>query len=225
MVRFLDGPRRALIENVEETVGPVRLIDATVQLGVPTVCACVFRIDPPRHDVEFGFDEIEHLGWACHTDIQVAIESAVCEALQTRAANAAGAREDLLLSERSLGRYDRPKPLPRAYRLSLSDSETALAIEKLPDPGAALRDVRDDLSWTLRSLARNGVTQVLWRDLTPPSVDGAYVARILVPGLSDINAYYMTDRVRRMILADFLGPRGLYLPGATAALPRGRFAE
>jgi ribosomal protein S12 methylthiotransferase accessory factor len=136
----------------------------------------------------------------------VAINMAVLEACQTVVGNIAGAREDLAIKVRSLGRHERTRAETR---------EAAAYLRTLEGPvkrfdeirGLVSRDVLAEIRWTLDRIAEAGLDQVLVADLSRPEVAPARVVRALIPGVETITAVHTGARARVSLIRDLLPMR------------------
>jgi YcaO-like protein with predicted kinase domain len=132
-----------------------------------------------------------HEGMGAHPDPDVALERALTEAAQSRAADIQGSREDLDYWRRRAGTWDGTSDvwgLRPAATLS-----RAAACE-----GARHSDIREDIQWMAARLADAGLPRAYVVDLTHPAI-GIPVVRVVVPGLefTAIDEYRVGPRVRR----------------------------
>jgi len=180
----------------------VRILDITSEIPVPTFAAYILS-DVPPETPGFGFSVHEASGRAAHPDPQVAVEMALLEATQTIITNVSGAREDLTLHARSLGRHERT-------RAQTAVSFAALRAIDPPSkafadvPGYVARDCRADVAWLIAQLCAAGYDRVLVADYTRSEIEPARVVRAIVPGLETINPFRTGSPARRALLADLL---------------------
>jgi ribosomal protein S12 methylthiotransferase accessory factor len=147
--------------------------DLTTRLGVPVI-RCVI--------VDLGADGLGQIapceGFGCHPLAEVAISQALLEAVQSRATEIAGAREDL------------PDIAHSALKAAAHNQAFLLMAEgakahgqppaSIAPVGASAEELREGL---LNRLFGCGLTQVGWVDLTPADHPGV-VGKAFIPGLA-----------------------------------------
>ncbi len=139
----------------------LRIIDATSELGVPTIVAYVYDTPGGRTGV--------FKGAGAGLSTSTALVRAVTEALQARCVIVAGARDDIFESMRSSSviRADLA-PDPQTVPPVLVDYSTG--------------SIRDDLSWLAHQLTQCGFDEVIVLRHTQPD-EPVQVVRVIVPGL------------------------------------------
>jgi ribosomal protein S12 methylthiotransferase accessory factor len=138
---------------------------------------------------------LRHGGVGTHVDPAIALERALTETAQSRAADIQGSREDLA--------YLRGKdPAPDGAELEQPSWEFSDPTSRVPFPRASVEhdDIRDDIAWMMQRLERAGLSRVLVVDLTRREL-GVPVVRVLVPGLEQagVDSYRVGQRVRRAV--------------------------
>ena len=168
----------------------VRVLDITSDVRIPSFVATITR--QRRAD-----------GYGTHPEPDTAIAMALLEAAQTLASATAGAREDLSIRARSLGRHERPRPFSAADAWFWLDRDAVLhPVDRAA--GYTSADVYDDLRWCLRRVGEAGLDRVLVHDLSHDAVAPARVVRVIVPGLETNNPFYTGPRARLVLLRDLL---------------------
>jgi ribosomal protein S12 methylthiotransferase accessory factor len=173
----------------------LRVLDITSEVRVPTFEARLFIPTHPR--------VTNAVGTAAHPNPEVAIQMAMLEAAQTKTGSLAGAREDLTVMARSLGRHERPRPSLQAGELFFFGAEP----EEKPFQdiqGLVSSDLREDLKYVLEALRNAGLSQVLALDYSVPELAPVRAARVIVPGLETINPFYTGPRARLTAIRDLL---------------------
>jgi ribosomal protein S12 methylthiotransferase accessory factor len=171
--------------------------DLRTEVRVPTFHARIFRLQ------DFvGLEENFADGWACHPDAEVALRMAILEAVQIRLTNIAGAREDLTIHARSLGRHERPRPLVPEEVEWYARPPNPVRFDSIRTFES--NDVAEEIEWVVRKLVRAGFERVLFFDLTNDRARPARAVRVVVPGLEDINPFFTGLRARAAAGADFL---------------------
>ena len=139
----------------------LRVIDATSEIGVPTMVAYVYDTPGGRTGVFKG------AGAGLSTG--TALVRAVTEALQARCVIVAGARDDIFDSMRSAAvARQQDAPPPTAPAPALVDHSTG--------------SIESDISWLAQRLRETGHDQIVVLRHTEPS-DLVQVVRVIVPGL------------------------------------------
>ncbi len=183
----LPADAAALVARATEAGYRTRLLDVSA-CGIPVVWAMVFE-SFPSDGTRFGYDVRRHDGFCAHPDPVAATVGAFLEAAQTVVVNVAGAREDLVLKARSLGRHERPAMRRSAAQRAL------LAVNAIQRPiasvrGAAHTDVLDDLRHGMQGLQAHGVRRVLCVDYSTDTIAPARVVRVVIPGLESDNPFH-----------------------------------
>jgi ribosomal protein S12 methylthiotransferase accessory factor len=161
--------------------------DITSDTGVPAYYAATLE--------RTGAHLLAHEGMGAHPDPSVALARALTEAVQSRAADIQGSREDLDYWRRRAGTWDGESDVWGLTRATNVRSTAA-------DVGARHTDIRDDIRWMLSRLAAVGLPRAFVVDLSRPEI-GVPVVRVIVPGLefTAIDEYRAGARSRRTALA------------------------
>ncbi len=178
-----------------------RILEITSEIRVPTFEARLVR--DVLNDPGDAPNPI-YPGWAAHPNPEMAMVMALLEAAQTKAGNIAGAREDLSIKARSLGRHERPRPVIESgatfwYR-SDDPRKPFSAIE-----GFVSNDLREDVLWILDRVREAGCEHVLFVDYTIPEIAPAHAVRVVIPGLEGTNPFYTGPRARVAAIRDLVG--------------------
>jgi len=180
----------------------VRIFDVTSEVDVPVFLAAI--MSPTVADSEsYGRGDLDAHGSACHPDPETAANMALVEAVQTIVGNVSGAREDLTVRARSLGRHERTRLRSRDGLLFLRGIDTP----KKPFAqvrGFSSRDARDDVEWILARLRDAGCPEVIFADYSRPEILPVRVVRVLVPGLETPSPFYSGPRARLALLRDLM---------------------
>lgn len=209
--RFVDletVPRstKRIVERIRRAGRRVRILDITSEIAVPTFLANVMIESEPWSE-RFGGTAGDNLGTAAYPDPEVAMNSALLEAAQTRAGSNAGAREDLSLKARSLGRHERTRCRTRAStRLLRGTTGGWKSFESIA--GFCSRDVKLDIEWIMERLRDAGAPHLIVLDLSVPEIRPAHVVRVVAPGLETINPFYTGLRGRAAMIRDLLDRAG-----------------
>lgn len=174
----IGDPVDTLIERLRHAgLAPI-VRDVSSDLAIPVVVAAIAEDEVP------AFPQA-HMGVGAHPDLRVAAARALTEAVQSRAADIQGVREDLapadddggaagvVIHTRRVKFIDRRRWLHRRSS-RLRDWRT---IEQHD-----LRDVHADIELVLGRLRRAGIDQVVVIDFSPPD-SGLFVVRVLAPRL------------------------------------------
>jgi ribosomal protein S12 methylthiotransferase accessory factor len=179
------------------------LHDIRADIQVPTIMATIVMRDGLVAGKLHGDDLTRASGWAAHPDPETAVQMALLEASQTVISHIAGAREDLTLHARSLGRHERSDcRRDAAFQNEFDASGEALSFSTIsgftsPDAGA-------DVRWLVERLNEAGCDEILAMDYSTAAIVPVRVVRVVVPGLETINAFHTGRRARRALLADLL---------------------
>jgi ribosomal protein S12 methylthiotransferase accessory factor len=193
---------KRIVERIQRSGRRVRILDITSEIAVPTFLANVMVESEPWSE-RFGGTAGDNLGTAAYPDPEVAMNAALLEAAQTRAGSIAGAREDLSLKARSLGRHERTRCRTRASTRLVSGTTGAWkAFASIA--GFCSRDIKLDIEWIMERLRAAGAPHLLVLDLSVPEIRPARVARVVVPGLETINPFYTGARGRAAMISDLL---------------------
>ena len=175
-------------------------------IAVPTFVATIVRPDGSPDGTHFGDGWQEASGWASHPDPETALNMALLEASQTILTHIAGAREDLTLAARSLGRHERTQSV-RFPNLVPEFDDGAVRVAHDVVPGLCADDAAADVRWVVGQLMQAGFNEVLSVDYSRPEISPAQVVRCVIPGLETINPFHTGVRARRALLADLLVQR------------------
>jgi ribosomal protein S12 methylthiotransferase accessory factor len=194
---------RRLVERVSRGGYRLSILDATCALGVPTFHV---HLAAPRESSQpqFASDRFIVEGAGAHPNPEVAINTAILEAVQSRVGMIAGAREDFALRARSLGRHERTRCHSRA---GLLFRHGGMGMTKSFEEvrGFCSEDARDDVVWMVEQLRRLGVDRVLFADLSLPEIAPARVVRVLVPRVETLNPIRTGPWARKALIGDLLG--------------------
>jgi ribosomal protein S12 methylthiotransferase accessory factor len=204
--RFVDlstmpASTRRLIQKLQRA-GTVRLLDVTSEVRIPTFHAAVV-IDDTSNLGTYAAGRYLADGSAAYPDAEVAANMAFLEASQSMVMPIAGAREDLTLFSRSLGRHERTRATTRAgwrlFRRPETETKPMSAVR-----GLRSRDVLEDVTWSLDRLCEAGVEHVLAIDYSLPQIRPARVVRVLIPGLETLATTRTGPRARARMISDLL---------------------
>lgn len=193
-----------LARKVRRAGDRLRILDITSEIGVPTFWANILIGGEPGPMRQFGLSYRPCLGFATHPDPEVAVNMALLEASQTLLTNIAGAREDLSIKARSLGRHERTRAISRTGLAWMRDKADAPMKSFGDIRGFVSRDAREDVRWLLRRLRASGLGYAPVVDYTLPEIAPARVVRVLVPGLDTINPFHTGLRARVALVRDLL---------------------
>ncbi|MEY4581003.1 MAG: hypothetical protein RL701_5706 [Pseudomonadota bacterium] len=190
---------RKLAKKLTAPGHQLRVLDITSDIAVPTFEARLFSLE----DRPFVAP-----GYATHPNAEVAIYMAMLEAAQSKIGNVSGAREDLALAARSLGRHERPRPTRAVNELFWYGVDQR---EKAFSSLASFisRDALRDLKHVLQALRKAGVQRALAIDYSLPELAPVRAVRVLLPGLESANQFYTGPRARALAIQDML-PRGAH---------------
>jgi ribosomal protein S12 methylthiotransferase accessory factor len=196
-VSTLPRPAAAMVRKFARGGYGTQILDITCEVRVPSFIAWLQADESDAAGYAAGY--------ACHPDPTVAVEMALLEAAQTVAGNAAGAREDLTIKARSLGRHERPQPHGAAFRtLSGNDQHPRKSFGDVN--GFISNSVLEEVEWVLGCLTAAGVEHVLALELTVPEVRPAFIWRVIIPGLESVNPFHVGSRARVHGMAYLLEP-------------------
>jgi ribosomal protein S12 methylthiotransferase accessory factor len=190
-----------LLAKIRRPSHRVKVRNYTSELGVPCFMANILTAGPGG--VAYQDAWVENAGFAAHPDPEVAINSALLEATQTIMTSTAGAREDLVLHARSLGRHERTRARRAvayvAWRRLAEPTQSFASVE-----GFVSRDARDDVRWLCTRLAERGCMHLPFADYSRPELRPAHVVRVIIPGLETINPFRTGLRARMALVEDLL---------------------
>jgi ribosomal protein S12 methylthiotransferase accessory factor len=205
---FIDletAPRstRRLMGKISRAGYRLTVRDITSNIRVPTFNATIYLPEGSVEGQIFNDGWQRASGWAAHPDPETALNMSILEASQTIMTHVAGAREDLVLKARSLGRHERTE----------SRRWAAVAAEMNPDAprrsfatvfGLSSQDAAEDVRWILRRLSAAGCDHCLIADYSIPEIAPVKVVRAIIPGLETINPFHTGLSARRALLSDML---------------------
>jgi len=198
----LPASTRKLLKKIAKDSSAVRIVDISSELRVPVIAATLLESVPPTERL-FGYDKATASGFAAHPDPEVAINMALLESVQTVMTNVAGAREDLTLQARSLGRHERSSSIAReAFSVLRRVDLPQRTFEELG--GFVSRDAREDVRWLVERVRDAGLSHVLFADYSLPNIHPARVVRVIVPGLETLDPFHTGTRARFALLRDLL---------------------
>jgi ribosomal protein S12 methylthiotransferase accessory factor len=163
---------RALLHRCAESGLLVVALDATGDLGVPTVSCRVMEAEAETAAMAHAAE-----GSAARADGEEALLAALMEALQARLAFISGARDDLHPAD--FEPHDRQGELRQMQALART-AASGRDLARLGDP--ALRTAGDVTTALAKRLRAAGCEEPLVVHFPPPA-PGVAVARVLVPGL------------------------------------------
>jgi ribosomal protein S12 methylthiotransferase accessory factor len=114
-----------------------------------------------------------------------------------------GAREDLTIAARSLGRHERPRPYREECHTFWYGADPPLTAFSTIESFVA-QDALADLRWVLEALRRAGVQRVAAVDYSLPELAPMRAVRVLTPGLESANPFHTGVRARVQALSDLL---------------------
>jgi ribosomal protein S12 methylthiotransferase accessory factor len=200
----LPASARELTAKIHGADLRLEVFEITSEVRVPTFMAMIQIPVVPWSVGIFGGTVQPAPGWAAHPDPEVAVNSAILEAVQTVLTNVSGAREDLTVRSRSLGRHERTGARTRlglALQRGVPDvpAKSFSAVE-----GQENADALDDVRWILDQLTRTGIRHMLVVDLTATEILPARVVRVIIPGLENTNPLHTGARARAHLIRDLL---------------------
>jgi ribosomal protein S12 methylthiotransferase accessory factor len=217
--RTVPASTRRLLKKIERSGRTVALFDLRADIRVPTFRA---RVGTPI-DADsglFGVSRQTAFGKATHPSPEVALNMAVLEAVQSVMTVTAGAREDLTVRSRSLGRHERTASMTReAFATRNGDAQGPLISFDAID-GLVARDARRDVSWVVERIRDAGYPHVLVCELGPEQLAPARVVRVLVPGLETVNPFHTGLEARIRLVADLLPTSCLHAAKSPAVSAR-----
>lgn len=180
-----------LIAKIRKAGHRVNILEITSEIRVPTMWAAI--------------DGTWATGFGAHPDPEVAINQAVLEAAQAVFTAVAGAREDLTLRSRSLGRHERTRAATRAGRLLFAASDPPS--RPFAASGFESADALLDLRWVAARLRDAGFERLLVVDYSQESIRPARVVRAILPGVETPSPFHAGPRARAALLRDLLPGR------------------
>jgi ribosomal protein S12 methylthiotransferase accessory factor len=198
---------RRLMGKISRAGYRLTVRDITSEVRVPTFNATIFLPEGSVEGELFNDGWQRASGWAAHPDPETGLNMAILEASQTIMTHVAGAREDLVLQARSLGRHERTD----------SRRQSAFAAEMDPDAprcafadvsGLSSNDAAEDVRWVLKRLHEAGRDHVLIADYSTDRIHPVRVVRAIIPGLETINPFHTGLRARKALLSDMLPSGG-----------------
>lgn len=162
---------QALLQRCADGGVLVAAVDATGDLGVPTVSCRVMERDGDSAAMAHAAE-----GSAARADPEAALLAALMEALQSRLAYISGTRDDLHPADYEP--HDRTAELRQMERLSAA-ARAGRSLAGIGDP--SLRSGAGLLAALVERVLAAGCGEPLVVDLPPPA-PGVHVARVLVPG-------------------------------------------
>ena len=167
-----DADCLALLERYQRAGVDVAVWEITSPLGVAAFLCDV--LDRPEHALR-GLSRARGMG--CHSQREIALCRALCEAAQSRLTLISGARDDIAGDELQLARGER----------NLSEARSQLTQTGTRDyeaaPSTSFDSFQAELGWLLHKLAAYGCDEVLQLGLQPDGELPLAVVRVVVPGL------------------------------------------
>ena len=165
-----------IAEKVEASGLLLEVVDATTEIGVPTVVAYLHE--------QVGGTTGSFKGAGAGVSMRTALTRAVTEAAQARCLIVAGARDDIFETNRTTSQAV-------SQRTPLSAPQLVDGV----DHGTG--DVMGDLEWMVGKVVAAGFPRVIVIRHTPPT-DPVQVARVIVPGLEGYMFSYAAFGKRAM---------------------------
>lgn len=187
---------RRIHAELQESGYEIRVMDITGDIAIPTFAARVFR---PSRD---GFEQAAAEGTCTSVDAEEAVNRAILEGVQNVFTNISGAREDLGLHVRSLGRHERPRTAslgavywfrPWVPKRPFTDRN-----------GKSHRSGREDLAFLVTQIASAGYERIVYCDLSRAEAAPGCVIRALIPGAEGVNPLCTGMRARTHVVRDLL---------------------
>jgi ribosomal protein S12 methylthiotransferase accessory factor len=194
---------RTLVGKITRAGHRIVVQDITSDVAVPTFTATILLSEGSPEGRLFSDGWQRASGWAAHPDPETALNMAILEASQTILTHIAGAREDLVLQARSLGRHDRTESRRRAPLVAELDAD-APRRSFTAVRGFTSNDAAEDVRWILRQIRKAGWKHALIIDYSCEKIKPARVVRAIIPRLETINPFYTGTRARAALLSDLL---------------------
>ncbi|HWL86056.1 MAG TPA: YcaO-like family protein [Polyangiaceae bacterium] len=188
---------RTIVSGIRRAGYEARAMDITCEVGVPTFSVRLFR-PSAIHGIAGKYGS----GSCAHPDPEHAMNRALLEAVQTCISALSGAREDVGVQARSLGRHERPRPLSRGDAYWIRPHVPKKPLSNVI--GLAAPNARDELEFIVRRITAAGFDRVLYRDLSRDETAPAHVVRAFVPGMEDTNPFHTGLRARALMVQDLL---------------------
>jgi ribosomal protein S12 methylthiotransferase accessory factor len=173
--KTFEGDLRRIHDTLVDAGIETKLIDATADTGIPVMLASlVEEVNPelPR----------SHMGAGAHPDPTIAAMRALTEAIQSRAVDIQGVREDMSESTENVPAYlthtQRAKSIDRKNWL-IRGTQRKKAFQEVQR--IRNEDTLDDIRLMLDRLRHVGLETAIEIDLTDPDL-GIPVTRVIVPG-------------------------------------------
>ncbi|AVR27625.1 hypothetical protein A8H32_21615 [Burkholderia thailandensis] len=195
---------RRLLRRIERAGYRLVARSIAVDIAIPTFIATILLPEGHADGTLFGDGWQQASGWAAHPDPETALNMAILEASQTIMSHIAGAREDLTLAARSLGRHERTESRRRPALVPEFDGDAP----RLPFDairGLVSDDAAADVRWIVARLRDAGLTRIVMIDYSIAEIAPARVVRVIVPGLETTNPFHTGMRARIALLSDLLG--------------------
>lgn len=157
------------IDKFESEGIKIKLMDFTADVKIPTIAASAD--DTITRDAG-----LLTLGMGTHLDPEVAILRALTEVAQSRATQINGAREDTVRADfaREAG-YERMKRINKFY---FKQEETQIDLGEIENKSTT--SITEDMEIVKSELVENGISKILYTDLTRPELDVS-VVRVIIP--------------------------------------------
>lgn len=211
-LRTVPGSTRRLLQKIEKSGRSVAVFDIRSDIAVPSFRA---RVGTSMDSGEGLFGMGQHLafGKASHPNPEVALNMALLEAVQSVMTVTAGAREDLTVRSRSLGRHERTSSMTRRTFATRNGNAEVPELRFDSIAGLVSRDAREDVTWTVERVRDAGYLHVLLCEVSTQALAPACVVRVIVPGLETVNPFHTGLEARVRLAADLL-------PTVSATTPR-----
>jgi ribosomal protein S12 methylthiotransferase accessory factor len=194
---------RRLVTKISSAGCRLFVRDITSDIKVSTFNATIFLPEGSIEGTLLHDGWRRASGWAAHPDPETAVNMAIMEASQTIMTHVAGAREDLVLKARSLGRHERTASRQwEAVKAEMGRDVPRRAFSDVP--GLSSNDAAEDVRWILNRLTEAGYNQALVIDYSTRRISPVRVVRAIIPGLETINPFHTGYRARVALLSDML---------------------
>jgi ribosomal protein S12 methylthiotransferase accessory factor len=194
---------RRLLGKITRAGFRLEVREITSEIRVPTFNSTIYLSEGSIEGQLFHDDLQRASGWAAHPDPETAINMSILEASQTIMTHVAGAREDLVLQARSLGRHERTDSRSRsAFARELDDDAPKRNFADIE--GLSSDDAAEDVRWIIKQIAAVGYRHAIVADYSTPEIKPVRVVRAIVPGLETINPFHTGVRGRMAVLSDMI---------------------
>lgn len=186
----ISGELQELIFKLKENNIIIAAWDITSDIDIPAFAVVIYDY-PPSPEQMNGMCS----GYGCHMNLQIALQKAVLEAIQSRLTLIAGARDDLFPGE-----YLKCLNVDEIENFH-SNLESPCHVKKYDWIDLNPISYGQNIQILLERLKKIGLRQCICCDLSRKEY-GIYVARIVIPGLEGTHFsvdYSCGDRMRRLL--------------------------